>query len=106
MQTKELLEESQSHGLLAFPTQLPFYRVITRNVKVEEVFVMSRNSEDTILCMPFMMTHNGHMNCKQPILQVDGKELTCTNWYEKVLLTNTQVTKEGRDIISNSSQNS
>lgn len=53
---KGLLEDSQSHGLLADGTQLPFYGSIRLtiqliDIKANEVFVVSQLSEDAVLGM-------------------------------------------------------
>lgn len=63
MRMKELLEKSQSHGLLADRTQLPLSRVIrqpfcVRDLKAEEAFVVSWISEGAILGMPFLVIHD------------------------------------------------
>lgn len=76
---KEPLEESNSHG-----TQLRFYGIIwlpfrVGDVKAEEPFVVSMITEDAILGMPFLMAHQCCMDFKKQILQVDGKEQTCTD---------------------------
>ena len=96
---RDLLEESDSHGLLADGTQLPFYGVIrlqvrVRDVKTEDVFVVSQISEDAILGMPFLVAHNCSMDFNQPVVQVDGRKLTCTDRHGRLLLSNLQVTRE------------
>ncbi|XP_067931265.1 retroviral-like aspartic protease 1 [Watersipora subatra] len=59
---RDQLKESDSHGLLADKTRLPFYGIIhqaihLRDVKTEEVFVVSHLSEDAMLRRPFFMAH-------------------------------------------------
>ena len=59
---RDQLEESDSHGLLADRTRLPFYGIIRlticlRDVRTEEVFVGSRLSEDAVLEMSFFVAH-------------------------------------------------
>ena len=93
------LEESDSHGVMADGTQLPFYGVIrlsfrVRDVKTEEVFVVSRINEDAILGMPFLVTHNCSMEFHQPVIQVDGRELKCTDRHGRLLIGSVQVTHE------------
>ena len=73
---KNGLEDSDSHGIMADRTQLPFYGVLrlplrVRDVKAEEVFVVSRINEDAILGMPFLVAHNCAMEFNQPIAHLD-----------------------------------
>ena len=80
-------------------TRLPFYGVLrlplrVRDVKVEEVFVVSRINEDAILSMPFLVAHNCAMEFNQPIVQVDGKKLKCTDRHGQLLVSSVQVTHE------------
>ena len=71
-------------GLMADGTQLSFYGVLrlplrVRDLKAEEVFVVSRINEYAILGMPFLVAHNCAMKFNQPIVQVDGRKLKCTD---------------------------
>ena len=96
---KSGLEESDSHGVMADGTQLPFYGVLrlplrVREVKAEEVFVVSRISEDAILGMPFLVAHNCAMEFNQSTVQVDGKRLKCTDRHGRLLVSSVQVTHE------------
>ena len=96
---KSGLEESDSHGVMADGTQLPFYGVLrlplrVREVKAEEVFVVSRISEDAILGMPFLVAHNCAMEFNQSTVQVDGKRLKCTDRHGRLLVSSVQVTRE------------
>ena len=57
---RDQLEESYSHGLLADGTRLLFYKIIRliiclRVVRMGEIFVVSRPSEDAILGIPFFV---------------------------------------------------
>ena len=93
------LEESDSHGIMANGTQLPFYDVLrlphrVRNVKAEEVFVVSRINKDAILSMLFLVTHNCAMEFNQPIVQVDGRKLKCTDRHGRLLVSSIQNTHE------------
>lgn len=61
--TKQTIQESQSHGALTDGTQLTFYGIIrlpmrVRNIRAEDVFVVSRVCEDAILEVPFLTAHN------------------------------------------------
>ena len=96
---KNCLEESDSHGIMADGTQLPFYGILrlplrVRDVKTEEVFVVSRINEDAILGMPFLVAHNCSMEFQQPIIQVDGHKLKCTDRHGRLLISSVQITKE------------
>lgn len=62
-----------------------------RDTQAEEVFVVNQISEDTILGMPFLITQNSHLHFVQPILLVDGRELTCTDRHGRLLMSNVQV---------------
>ena len=92
-----VLEKSDSHGIMADGTQLPFYGVLrlplrVRDVKAEEVFVVSRINENVILGMPFLVAHNCALEFNQPIVQIDGKKLKCTDG--RLLESIVQVTHE------------
>ena len=96
---KNCLEESDSHGIMADGTQLPFYGRLrlplrVRDVKTEEVFVVSRINEDAILGMPFLVAHNCSMEFQLPIIQVDGQKLKCTDRHGRLLTSSVQVTRE------------
>ena len=93
------LEESDSHGVMADGTQLPFYGVIrlpfqVRDVKTENIFVVSRINEDAILGMPFLVAHNCSIEFHQPVIQVDGRKLKCTDRHGRLLISSVQVTRE------------
>ena len=90
------LEESDSHGLLADGTRLPFYGIIRltirlRKVKTEEVFVVSQMSEDAMLGLPFFVAHQCALEIEQLVIRVDGRQLFCTNWHGRLLLSKEQV---------------
>ena len=62
LSTRNLLKDSDSHGLMANRIQLLFYGVVHlpiqfQDVKIEEVFVVSHISENAILENSFMMAH-------------------------------------------------
>lgn len=58
------------------------------------MFVVSRVSENAILGMPFLHTDNCSLDFAQPVSSVTGKELTCTDRHEKMLVSTVQVTCE------------
>ena len=87
---KSYLEVSDPHGIMADGTQLPFYGVLrlllhVRDVKTVAVFVISRINEDAILGMPFLVAHNCSIEFNQPMTQVDGKRLKCTDRHGRLL---------------------
>ena len=92
------LEECHSNGAMADGTQLPFYGVLKlptrlRGLQTEETFVISRISEDAILGMPFLTTHNCTMEFENATLSISGKELRCTDRYGRLLTNNVQVVR-------------
>ena len=96
---KYQLEESDTHGLLANGTRLPFYGIIRllvrlHKVKTKEVFIVSQNNEDAILGMPFFMAHYCLIKFKHPVVEVDRKPLVCTDQTGKLLRNTIQVIKE------------
>ena len=59
---RSLLEESDSHSLMADGTRLTFYGVVhlplqLKDVKNEEVFVVSKINENALLEMPILVAH-------------------------------------------------
>ena len=97
-QIKSGVEESDSHGIMADGTQLPFYGVLrlplrVRDVKAEEVFVVSRINEDAILGMPFLVAHKCTMEFNQPIVQVGSRKLECTDRHGRLLVSSVQTTR-------------
>ena len=96
---KSGLEENDSHGIMVNETQLQFHGVLrlplqVRDVKAEEVFVVSHINEDAILGTPFLVAHNCAMEFNQLIVQVDGKKLKCTDRHGRLLVSSVQVTHE------------
>ena len=75
----------QFYGELRLPLRV-------RDVKAEEVFVVSRINEDAILGMPFLVAHNCAMEFNQPIVQVDGRKLKCTARHGWLLVSSVQIT--------------
>ena len=71
--------------------KLPFQ---VRDVKTEEVFVVSRINKDAILGMPFLVAPNCSMKFNQPIVQVDERKLKCTNRHNRLLVSSVQLTCE------------
>ena len=79
---RSYLEKIDSHGVMADCT-LPFYGVLRLPLcvrKTKEIFVVSRINEDALLGMPFLVAHNCSMEFHQPIVQVDGRKLKCTDY--------------------------
>ena len=44
--------------------------------------------------MPFLVAHNCSMEFHQPIIQVDGQKLKCTDRHGRLLISSVQITKE------------
>ena len=87
---KKERNEYAKHGLLADGTRLPFYGIIRlnmrlRQVKTEEVFIISQISEDAILGMPFLVERRCAMDFQRPVLQIDGHEIKCTDRQGRLL---------------------
>ena len=96
---KSGLEENDSHGIMVNETQLQFHGVLrlplqVRDVKAEEVFVVSHINDDAILGTPFLVAHNCAMEFNQPIVQIDGKKLKCIDRHGRLLVSSVQVTHE------------
>ena len=92
---REQKKEYSRHGLLADGTRLPFYGIIRldirlRQVKTEEVFIISQINEDAILGMPFLVEHRCAMDFHRPILKLDGQEVKCTDRQGRLLANHIQ----------------
>ena len=92
---REQKKDYLRHGLLADGTRLPFYGIIRldirlRQVKTEEVFIISQINEDAILGMPFLVEHRCAMDFHRPILKLDGQEVKCTDRQGRLLANHIQ----------------
>ena len=67
-----LTEHGSFYGIIRLTIRL-------RDVKTEEVFVVSRLSEDAILGTPIFVAHQGSLKFEQPVVRVDGRRLVCTD---------------------------
>lgn len=63
-----------------------------RNTRPEEVFVESLVNKDAILGILFRTAYNCSLVFTRPVLLVDSRELTCTDRYRKLPISNMQVT--------------
>ena len=93
-------QECARYGLLADGTRLPFYGIVKlnirlRQVKTEEVFIISQINEDAILGMPFLVDRHCSMDFRKPIIQLDGHELKCTDRQGRLLSNHIQTVKGG-----------
>ena len=93
------LEESDTHGVMADGTRLPFYGVLRvagrlRDVKIEEAFVVSRLGEDVILGMPFLAAHQCTLSFGKPLLAIGKRELACTDRHGRLLETKVQAVRK------------
>ena len=79
-----------AHGQMADGTRLPFYGVVKilikiRDVKLEEIFVISQISEDAILGMTFLTNYDCRIEVTKPVVTFGGRELVCTDWYGRLM---------------------
>ena len=94
------IRECARHGLLADGTRLPFYGVIRlnirlRQVKTQEVFIVSQINEDAILGMPFLVERRCSMDFKKPVIELDGQEIKCTDRLGRLLSNHVQAVRGG-----------
>ena len=88
-----------THGQMADGTKLPFYGVVqvpikVRDVKLEEIFVVSQISEDAILGMPFLTNHDCRMDFTKPVVTIGERELVCTDRYGRLMASRVQTVKK------------
>ena len=86
------------YGLLADGTRLPFYGILRlnvrlRQVKTEEVFIISQLNEDAILGMPFLVERQCKMDFRRPVLLLDGQEIKCTDRQGRLLSNHIQAVR-------------
>ena len=92
------MEVKHTHGAMADGTQLPFYGAIRldlriKGLRLEEVFVVGRVSEDVILGMPFLSEHQCGMTFGIPIITIAGKQIRCTDRHGRQLSNEVQVVR-------------
>ena len=93
------LVESDTHGMMADGTRLPFYGVIQlrirlRELLIEEKLVVSRISEDVILGMPFLAHHSCSIDFNSTKVVVDGRQIECTDRHGRRLTSSVQLIRE------------
>ena len=86
------LEENDQYGLMADGSKLQFYGLIRlpgriRDVPIEESFIVSQISEDAILGMPFLISHNCNIEFSQPVISLRDRKLTCTDKYGRLMVS-------------------
>ena len=91
-------KEYATHGLLADGTRLPFYGILQlnirlRQVKTQEVFIISQINEDAILGMPFLVDRQCKMDFRRPVLLLDGHEVKCTDRQGRMLANQIQAVR-------------
>ena len=84
--------------MLADGTRLPFYGIIKlqirlRQVKTEEVFIISQINEDAILGMPFLVERKCAMDFQRPVLMLNGQEVKCTDRQGRLLANRIQAVR-------------
>ena len=87
--------ECDTHGQMTGGTRLPFYRVVqipirVRDVKLEEIFVVSQINEDVILGMPFLARHDCKMDFARPVVTIGECELVCTDRFGRLMASRVQ----------------
>ena len=96
---QDQLMSCDTHGQMADGTKLPFYGVVqvpikVRDVKLEEIFVVSQISEDAILGMPFLANHDCRMDFTKPVVTIGERELVCTDRYGRLMASRVQTVKK------------
>ena len=89
--------ECDTHGQMADGTILPFYEVVqiplrVRDVKLEEIFVVSQINEDAILGMLFLARHDCKM--ARPIITIGEHELVCTDRFGRLMASRVQTIRK------------
>ena len=87
------------HCQMADGTRLPFYGVVKipikiRDVKLEEIFVISQISEDAILGMPFLTNHDCCMEFIKPVVTFGEKKFVCTDRYRRLMASRVQTVRK------------
>ena len=87
--------ECDTHGQMADGTRLPFYGVVqipirVRDVKLEEIFVVSQINEDAILGMPFLARHDCKIDFARPVVTIGERELVCTDRFGRLMASRVQ----------------
>ena len=80
---------------MADGTRLPFYRVVqipirVRDVKLEEIFVVSQIIEDATLDMLFLTRHDCKMDFARPVVTIGECELVCTDRFRRLMASRVQ----------------
>ena len=96
---QDQLTSCDTHGQMADGTKLPFYGVVqvpikVKDAKLEEIFVVSQISEDTILGMPFLANHDCRMDFTKPVVTIRKRELVCTDRYGRLMASRVQTVKK------------
>ena len=96
---REQLVESDTHGMMADGTRLPFYGIVQLRIRlkellIEERLVVSRISEDVILGMPFLARHSCTIDFNSTKVIVDGKQIECTDRHGRQLSSSVQLIRE------------
>ena len=95
---RETLEVKKSHGAMADGTTLPFYGAIKldlrlKGLRLEEIFVVGRVSEDVILGLPFLAKHQCTITFDFPVLSIAGKQVPCTDCHGRQLTSGVQAVR-------------
>ena len=91
--------ECDTHGQMADGTRLSFYGVVqipirVRDVKLEEILVVSQINEDDILGMPFLARHDCKMDFAQPVITIGECKLVGTDRFGRLMASRVQTIRE------------
>ena len=96
---RKQLVESDTTGMMADGTRLPFYGVIPLRIRlkellVDEKLVVSQISEDIILGMPFIANHNCSIDFHSTRVMVDGRQIECMDRHGRQLTSSVQLVRK------------
>ena len=82
--------DCDTHRQMVDDTRLPFYEVVqipirVRDVKLEEIFVVSQINKDAILGIPFLARHGCRMDFTWAIVTIGEHELVCTDRFGRLM---------------------
>ena len=91
-----------TYGQMVEGIKLLFYTVVrilikVRDVKLEEIFVISQISKDVILGITFLANHNCRMDFTKSVVTIEERELVCTDRYRLVRVADRQPNTDGQE---------
>ena len=96
--TRKSVEPCEAFGTLADGKKIKFHGMIKTNLKIrhygaEETFVIGQSDEDIILGMSFFIKNDCTLDFKRGTLELQGKQLVCTDRNGHPLMYKVQVYK-------------